>query len=156
MANDIPNLWSGNITNLKVLSPLAILRTQASNLETMTRGLLKVAIDEEEFAVDGKKNTFYNFDIVAPALNGYRHRLFALYHHMALVYPITFVLSSEIASETMPFSRGDREAYSEEDFTEKLGSVLQSNYTTSVIQSLIARSNENIVAENKDILGTKS
>ena len=37
MAQRIPNLWSQKDVNVQVLSPLAILRTQAANLEQMTR-----------------------------------------------------------------------------------------------------------------------
>lgn len=151
MTNEIPNLWSAEITNLKILSPLAIMRTQASNLEKMTRGLLKVAIEEGKIAAQGQKQTLYNFDIVAPALNGYRHRLFGVYHEIGLVYPITFIVSAEIMSQLKWLSMDNLKSFTEEDFTQRLGKVLKSSYTTSVIQSLLARSNEDIAAEDGDI-----
>lgn len=148
MNNEIPNLWATDNINLNIISPLAIMRTQAGNLETMTRGLLKAVILPSVAEKSG--NIFYAFDIIAPALNNYQHRLFSVRHASELVYPVTFYGSSELQTEQEWMLDANSNAYSESDFINKLGYVLQSAYTVAIIQSLIARSNDETIPLSSD------
>lgn len=149
MAQRIPNLWSEKDVKVEVLSPVAILHTQAANLETMTKGLIEAEIT---MLSNERGETLYNLDLVAPALGGYRHRLFGISHKQDMVYPVKFVLES---TQTFPlFARlnGKGEiAETEAAFLEKLGEVLQSSTVNAVIQSLIARSNEVQAAHNEAV-----
>lgn len=139
MTQRIPNLWSEKDVKVEVLSPLAILQTQAANLETMTKGLIEAEITT---LTNERGETLYNLDLVAPALGGYRHRLFGISHKQDMVYPVKFILpSSQNFGSMFPFA-SQLSAETEAEFLEKLGEVLQSNSVNAVIQSLIARSNE--------------
>ena len=139
MAQRIPNLWSQKDVNVQVLSPLAILRTQAANLEQMTKGLIEA---EVTVLTDEKGETVYQLDIIAPVLGGYRHRLLAVSHQKDMVYPVKFILSPNQSSELLWSYSNRGAAETELTFLEKLGEVLQSKTVNAVIQSIIARSNE--------------
>ena len=140
MVQRIPNLWSQKDVNVQVLTPLAILRTQAANLEQMTKGLIET---EVTVLTGGKGETVYQLDIIAPVLGGYRHRLLAISHEKDMVYPVKFILSSSQTLEmTLWLHGGGEVAETEATFLEKLGEILQSKGVNAVIQSIIARSNE--------------
>jgi hypothetical protein len=127
MSQTIPNLWSEKDIKVEVLSPLAILHTQATNLEQMTKGLIETEIT---VVTSDKGETVYQLDLIAPALGGYRHRLFAISHHKDMVYPVKFVLPE---GQAMPlYARLDgvgEIAETEAAFLEKLGEVLKSNHS---------------------------
>ena len=77
VAGKMPNLWPPEIVSPTTLSPLAILRMQAQNLTEMTHGLLRGAVNTAD---DSEGNVLHFFDIVAPALNGYRHHILTIRH----------------------------------------------------------------------------
>ncbi len=140
MAQRIPNLWSEKDIKVEVLSPLAILHAQATNLEQMTKGLLQAEITQ---VVGEEGTTFYRLDIVAPALGSYRHGLFAISHQKEMVYPVKFVLPDGQSMPLYTHLNGSGEiAETEAEFLEKLKEVLRSSSVNAVIQSIIARSNE--------------
>ena len=128
MAISIPDLWPGDLT-VDVLSPLAILRAQASLLEQKTKGLLRAEVTTN---VVEKKDVQHQFDIVAPALNKYRYRVLVASHKPDLVYPVVIRWSPD-AYEI---------EYSESELLHALGNILSSVSVRSVIDSLIAKSNE--------------
>src|ERR1700733_15750752 len=81
----ITNLWPDDL-RVDALSPVAILRIQAAKLEELTNGLLegKVAVLEEE-----NGDVQIAFDVIAPALGGYRHRILVARHDPQFVYLVT-------------------------------------------------------------------
>lgn len=142
MSSKIPNLWPIETVSVEILPPLVILRIQAENLTQMMHGLLQGEITTE---VTDKGIVQHHFDIVAPALNSYRHRLFSVTHDENLVYPV---------SHNAPFD-GDihhaisevhgiytNEANTENDFLIALKEIFRTRRVLSVINSLVARSNE--------------
>jgi hypothetical protein len=138
MATTIPDQWPE--IDVNILTPQAILRYQASQLKKKTRGLL-----DAELAVTtaGNKSSL-QLDLIAPALNGYRHRVLAAHFDTEMVYPARVVADcySEPGS-LADFDRGGhREASTEREFLEIVAEVLRSKEVRALIDSLIARSNE--------------
>jgi hypothetical protein len=74
----------------------------------------------------------HKFEILAPAL-GYVRRLFVVHHDAELVYPCG------ISGEGVP---GSPTAATQEHLEKILGQTFQSPEVVSVIQSLIAKTNE--------------
>ncbi len=141
MAQRIPNLWSEKDVKVEVLTPLAILRTQAANLEQMTQGLIEAEIVT---STSDKGETVYQLDVIAPALGGYRHRLFSISHQKDMVYPVRFTVPPGIAMELKRIGGGNwlEVTGTESAFLDQLEDVLTSNTINAIIQSIIARSNE--------------
>jgi len=160
MADTIPDLWSDDIS-VKVLSPLAILRAQAGPLAQKTRGLLQVQIETTE-TTGGR--LLHQFDLVATALNNFRRRILIAKHHKDLVYPVIIeaecfipegndpIASMAQRMSTLSFQRtnqlaeGERRAVTAPEFIDLVGEVLHSFQVRALIQSLIARSNDQIAA----------
>lgn len=146
MTTTIPDLWSDDI-KVDILTPLAILRTQVTFLERKTQGVLRADV----FTTEADDWVQHQLDLIAPALHQYRTTLLTARHHRDRVYPVTIqaecffpkreftTVSVRTATETPP---DQREASTQEQFIELVRQVLQSEHVRSIIQSLIARSNE--------------
>jgi len=132
MAQNVQSLWSPSI-KATVMSPLAILRGQAEALLLLTGGVLMAQIVEE--TQEGRVSL--SLDLVAPALQGSRHRILKVIHDYDRPYPAQ--LQAEIFNSSL--------AFTDEEFTEKVAQVLRSTEVSSVAQSLIARANEALAAE---------
>ena len=137
MSSKIPNLWPTAAVSFETLSPVAILRVQAENLTRMTHGLLQGEVTTTNVS---QKTVRHHFSIAAPALNGYRHEILRVKHDKGLVYPVSFVTDELTEDDELHVSSST--AYTEAEFIELLTGALQSGYVLSVINSLIARSNE--------------
>jgi hypothetical protein len=148
MSTSIPDLWPEDLS-VNILTPAAILKGQAAKLAEKTKGLLEaeVTTSEEPRAAAGPLdltrtdaqstgNTLivHDFDLIAPALQNYRHRVMVAKHSAALCYP------ASVMSEAL--IHGPIVANSEQEFIQLVGTILQSVAVRAVIQSLIARSNE--------------
>jgi len=133
MAETIPDLWPDYVTVTQVLTPLAVLRYQAGQLRQKTKNLLEAEVVSE---VAGDQVN-HHFDLIAPALSRYRYRLFTASHATDMAYPVVIDFSSYVEgfSET-------KEASTQESFFQLVGKIFNSRHTRSVIQSLLARSNE--------------
>ncbi len=145
MAETIPNLWSEDISN-DVLPPLAILHAQAGLLSEITKGLVEAEVitEYDSTVEDGSiQNVQHHVELTAPALNAARYRILTVYHKRELVYP-----ASVEAECFEPSDYDDYESFSwpealrEEDFLKIMKTTLRSKKVTSLIHSLIARSNE--------------
>lgn len=80
--------------------------------------------------------TVHRFEVVAKALNGYRHQLVVCVHQKQFVYPV-LVLSGRT------FDDGDGSlAASQDEFTRSLKEILNSKQTIGLIHSLLARLGE--------------
>jgi hypothetical protein len=122
MGEEIPNLWPAEVS-VKVLSPVAILRAQVPRLAQLTKGILLAEITSE----DSRDHVRHSFDVIAPALENYRHRLLFVQHAKQLVYPVQV---------------DSHEAASQDEFMKLVADILNSPEVRSVLHSLIARSNE--------------
>ncbi len=133
MPTAIPNLWPEEVTNVNVISPVAILKFQASELRKQTHNLLDA---EVESIVEGTTMK-HRFAVVAPALNRYRFILFSVWHRDQQVYPCM------IDAKCFEGDYGGvPEASTQDEFIKLVGSVFKSSETKAVIHSLIAQSNE--------------
>jgi hypothetical protein len=164
MSATIPVLWSDDIT-VDVLSPVAILRSQTGPLSQITKGLLEAGI--ETITSDSGKVQL-QFDLVAPVLNNFRRRILLATHQKDLVYPVVVEAECFISEDSSPILRGiariqsplqvtnqllegQRRAATDQEFIKLVGEVLRSPQVRSLIQSLIARSND-----QKSISGSTS
>lgn len=164
MADSIPVLWPDNIS-VSVVSPLSILRAQVAPLQKMTKGLLLVNISTR--TSEELDEVVHSMDLVAPALNNYRHQILSVTHSKDCVYPakieaacfvpkpgpddlmqqkaITNVIRNLVGGNQDLWPMAD----SEEAFIKYLGMVLKSQEVRSIIDSLLAKMNEqNVVASS--------
>lgn len=125
------NLWPDDIAVTGVVAPVTILKDQASVLGQRTKNLVegRVTQSNEPFHED---NFTYRFDLVAPALNNYRYRLFSISHGVEF-YPL-------IITNSAAFNGDEVEVPNEEEFLNALGNIFSSEKTRRVITSLIAQS----------------
>jgi len=145
----IPDLWSDDI-KVDVVTPLAILRAQVGSIQRKTKGLLQAEVTTTTSDAGWVR---HQLDLIAPVLDGYRHRLFAATHEKDLVYPVKIEAEcfrpespedfAQLFSAVTKFQKDERPtAQTEQEFIELLSQVLHSGEVRSIIQSLIARSNE--------------
>lgn len=154
MASTIPNLWPDEIKT-SVLTPLAILRYQAAQIGNATKGLLEAEVSTANS--ENKQTVTHQLDLVAPVLRGYRHRVLTVRHNVEMVYPVTVqadaflperscvdlaAMVSVAAMVRQPRLEDEEEAATEEEFIALVRKALAARRTKSLIQSLIARSNE--------------
>ena len=145
MSAIIDDLWAEDI-EVNVLTPLAILRAQEGPLERKTRGILKATV----LTVSGEGSRIqHQSDLIAPVL-GYGETLLTA-EHSENVYPVE--VTAKCFTDTPKALRsfeapapGEREdtlvASTDTEFTGLVREVLRSRYVRSLMQSLIARSNE--------------
>ena len=135
MPTEIPDLWPDEVTNVNVVSPVAILRIQAGLLREKTHNILEAVIETEalEAFVEHK------FVVIAPALDRYRHVLFSVRHDANQVYPVT--VEAECLQWREQTSRWPT-ATSQNDFFKLIGIIFMSEDTKALIHSLIAQSND--------------
>lgn len=145
MADPIPNLWAEDISN-DVLPPLAILHAQAGLLGEITKGLVTAEIiTEYDSTIEDASSASaqHHMELTAPALNAARYRILTVYHKRELVYPASVEAECFEPSDYDDYeSFAWPEALREEDFLKILKTALRSKRVTSLIHSLIARSNE--------------
>lgn len=135
MSTAIPDLWPDEVTNVAAVSPVAILRYQASQLRERTKNILEAAVetDEPEGLIEHK------FVVIAPALDRYRHVLFSVNHDPNQVYPVT--VQAQCLEGYHQNSRWPT-AESQDDFLKLISLIFKSGDTKAVIHSLIAQSND--------------
>ena len=131
MADTIPSLWPDSI-NASVLTPLAILRIQANALGKATKGLLEARVH----SVRSGESVQHQVDVIAKALD-YTHRILSVTHNATLVYPAQVKAQVDVTGEIL-----EQTAAHDEALIGVVKEVLRSEYVTSVVSSLIARSNE--------------
>jgi hypothetical protein len=160
MADQIPDLWPVTIET-SVLSPIAILQFQASQLRARTKGILEAVVKIWE----SKENqTVYEFAIVVAALDGYRYLLFTAWHTKDFIYPVKVKfrewdelaeaeyqkalvpqqgsILSRLNTGELPSRSGIKSADTPAEFVALLRQLLGSSQAKSVLMSLIARVND--------------
>ncbi len=126
MPNTIPDLWPANFGEVAELSPEAILKVQASHLAQKTKGAV---VGEVKTLVENGW-VVSNFNLLAPALNNYRYKLFSITHQFE-PYPINFYA---------PRTEEPRTISDEAQLLGQLSEVLQAEFTARIISSLIEHS----------------
>ena len=126
------NLWPEDIDVSEVIAPVTILKEQASLLGERTKNLVEGRVTPNNDNFLYTTDFVYDFDLVAPALNNYRYRLFTIEHNVDL-YPL-FIRNFEA------FAVPRLEVPNEEEFLTRLAEIFSSRKAKSVIKSLIAQS----------------
>lgn len=114
-----------------VVTPVAILRTQAGYLEQKAQGLLRAEVTQEQQEGD----IVYNLDIVAPGAHGYRLRLLRVLHAAEMPYPVRLEYQPSFA--VWDFRIGE----DQDAFLTGLKGALALPTTKGIIEALIARVN---------------
>lgn len=131
------NLWPEDIAVTDAVAPVSLLREQASLLGERTKNLVEgsVVTPGTVRGVDflQQKDRFsYGLDLVAPALNNYRYRLFSISHGVEF-YPLTI-------SGTEALNSDEFQVNNEEEFLKAIERIFLSEKTKRIISSLIAQS----------------
>jgi hypothetical protein len=151
MASKVGSLWPPDIAaSTKRLSPVAILRQQATLLGQRTKNLVEAEVETK--AADHQKKLQHWFYLVAPALDFYKYPLFRVEHSPTQFYPL--MIRFNVGAETS--TKGDRSSKfegitsreqvmmlrvkSEAEFTAHLKTIFAADETKKVIQSLIDQS----------------
>lgn len=138
--------------------PLTILQAQAEALLQQTGGVLSADIKQRE----EEDKFILTFDIVVPAMGGYRHRVLVLAHGRNMAYPAVvdaevfrppglesvreFIEAQQPAlfrTPKKPVNRAD----SDQELVDLVAKVLRSPQVLSAAQSLIARAGEALAAK---------
>ncbi len=133
------DLWPEDIGQIKIKSPIAILKEQAALLGRKTGALLEATAGQgdtpgEDFS--------YKFCITAPALGLYSHRLFTIEHGIEL-YPLNITIDDDICREIAPDAKDNLlRIESEEAFLEILRTIFASTKTRVLISGLLAQIDE--------------
>jgi hypothetical protein len=114
------DLW-GAFTPEALRAPVTILREQARLLGDKTQHLIEAEVNTSA----GGGEFRHHFDVIVPALDDYRYRLFAVWHGLE-IYPVYAGDSKQKLS-------------TEAEFIEWLGRTLSSAETRRVISSLLAQ-----------------
>ncbi len=123
------DLWGEIAIDGKLELPIAILKRQAELLETKTGGVLQAHV--HPMKMTGKDSVGYSFDIVAPALSNYVHKVLTISHPGILLYPVRLV--SHVTDK-------DASCKDEEDFVKALKEVLSSDVVHKAVLALITQS----------------
>ena len=130
MAQPIPDLWP-EIEESREVPPVAILREQAALLGNKTNYLLQgrvgsVALSSGRF--------YHSFFIVAPALDGYEYKLFAIEHG-----PDQYPVFADALEGTDPSKVSRLSLNSEEELLDYIRKILNSDKTKRILGSLLAQ-----------------
>jgi hypothetical protein len=147
MTTAIPDLWPETLKP-DVLSPVAILRTQAAKLSERTNGLLEADV-VSSVVVDGEAQTRrYVLEITAPALGHRKFQVLAAEHSMTGAYPVKLhsdflpEADSDTASSLVLFDSKSRECENQSSFQKYLAKTLSSQKLLTVLESLLAQIND--------------
>jgi hypothetical protein len=167
------DLWPEEISLENSRSPVGILREQAEFLGLRTKNIVtaEVTLSPKLKNLFEGNDFLHSFYIVAPALGGYKYRLFTIINELVF-YPATFDLDEQIHREierafnsassssdkmgTLEIRKKitfkvDKIVVGDEDsFIHVLKLILQSKRVQQVIQSLIAHS-EGATIETLDL-----
>lgn len=145
-------------------APVTILREQASFLGQKTGNLVEAEVSGESRNIvdETRKHPgmfLYDFVIVAPALGGYRYRLFQIAHDVSL-YPVEIYPDEDILEEILPMltertgadewriaadqrllPRRTVLAQSEDEFLDLLEKIFRAKKTAQIITGLLVQAN---------------
>lgn len=135
------DLWPEDIDIDGQITPLSILKEQASLLGEKTRNLVKASVNTR-VSTEGRplgisETIYYDFDIVAPLLNNYRFRLFTAAQDIMKIYPISIVLGEKLAREIYGHKEGRMSIRidNEESLLAELERILSSESTKNIIRT---------------------
>lgn len=146
------DLWPNDFGVVDIRTPASILREQASKLGEKTKNVVEAEVRESVtkpyWANSG--DFAYDFNILAPLLNGYRYKLFTMSYPIHM-YPVRIGVDIDIALEIVeqhsdlnnaPTSTSQRVFYaqSEEEYIKLIGLVFNSAKVRNTINAILAHS----------------
>lgn len=123
------SLWPEDIAVTDEVAPVVILKEQASLLGQRTNNLVEARVLPGQSHYSEYPFVYY-FELVAPALDHYRYRLFEIAHGVEF-YPVRI----EFEEFATP-----RDAPGEDEFLLELAAIFSSDRTKRIVSSLIAQS----------------
>jgi hypothetical protein len=124
-----------------IVTPAAILKTQAALLGEKTKGVLEAAVKTWTSA----GNVYHEFVIVVPALDGYRYVLFRI-HHPITLYPVFVDEQPNLSTGAWDLTSALNKAAGipdEEALRDWLRTTLASDATKHIIANLYAQASGN-------------
>ena len=137
------NLWSTAFENAKdKISPLQILKDQASQLGSMTKNLVRAEVRMKRDPSSSKETSLiFDFNILASLFNNYRYRLFTagidISAHYPLVLFLPFKLKAELLGSNEEKQGNDIVVNSEIELLDWLRRIFSSEFTLNIISSLV-------------------
>ncbi len=145
------DLWPDDITETKLKAPVAILREQASILGQKTQNIVEGEVEALEPDIlsailasdmgDPNETFFYGFYLHAPALRGYRYKVFSMWHDDGL-YPVKFDITVDTHQGPNGKTAHQQEvsAKNEDEFLKILSTIFSSQKVRNVVAAIIAQS----------------
>lgn len=147
----VDDLWPEKLESAKIRSPVAILKEQASLLGQKTKNVVEGVVSEFP-TLEMEETMEYSFSLVAPALGGYRYRLFTMSHDIRM-YPLIIRMEGEIFQEVNP-EKPEKESVSdrllrlknqakvdtEAEFLALLKKIFAATKTRQIIAAILAQS----------------
>ena len=135
--------WPTEIA-LEVVSPLMYLKTQASALSQLTKGIIEAkvvtTIDYED-PTQAEGRHVHELSIYASALEDAEVEILTLSHSIYFMYPC-WMQSKALSSDGTLYEKFGNQQHSFNELRQTMRAVLRSSETTGRIQSLIARVND--------------
>jgi hypothetical protein len=120
----IPDFWPANIGETNLITPLTLLKEEASYLGPKTKQLVKADVSTNTLA-DGQFH--HNFVLVVPGLDNYRFGLFQVMHPITLYPLLVSWINSNVSIGT------------QELFVQKLKEIIGADSTKRIIEALLAQ-----------------
>ena|SRR5437762_14332751 len=128
MGSEIQDLWPEDIgTDVNVISPVSILREQATFLGQRTKNLIEGKVVSSQTSTDQFAHAFF---LYVPSMNHYKYLLFNVIHPIDF-YPLAIV-SEPLHKQLAP-------AKTEEEFIKLLKEIFSDPKTKAIIASLISQ-----------------
>jgi hypothetical protein len=146
MTGTMPNMWEG-VVSADVLTPLTILRTQAGNLTTQTKGVLRADVRLSNAKARDVEVRRLSFVISAPGRNGYERQVLLAEHTVGEPYPVQ--VESEFLTQKLYIAGPDssptpktQRCESQDEFVTALQGIFKHRKLVTELHSLIAQIND--------------
>lgn len=141
MSATIPDLWPSDI-DLNVVTPLAILKSQARWFAAKTGGLLKASVVSK----DDASMSVHKFNLEAPELE-YVVTVITAWHPRHQVYPVRIDSFALVDRDSADEENSSLSCETQSDFVNSVSHVLKSKSVRGLIESLIAQSNAKLQSD---------
>jgi hypothetical protein len=139
------NLWTNTLQiGENRISPLHILKEQASQLGSMTKNFVKAEVrlkKDPSYKTPNLTLLDFDFNIIASLLQNYRYRLFSAQIDISENYPMKLFLPSKLKRELLgdeeEAQEGVIQIYSELELVDWLRRIFGSEFTVNIISTLM-------------------
>jgi hypothetical protein len=124
VAEPIGDFWPANIGETNIVTPLTLLKQEASYLGPKTKQLVSADVTTNSLG-DGRLN--HVFTLIVPGLNNYKYGLFQVTHAITL-YPVQVSWINQSATLA-----------TQEQLIDKLREIISSDSTKKIVEALLAQ-----------------